>query len=147
MKLANIASALKEEITRLARKEIRGETEGLKKASAQYRSEIAALKRRVTSLEQQLSRIGKTVSKNVEAKAKPEGEPQARFTAKGFITLRKRLGLTAAEIGQLLAVSAQTIYNWEAGNSSPREKQLAHVVSLRKMGKREVAAALEKLAA
>jgi len=44
--MANIESVLKEEITRLARKEIRKETEGLKKASAQYRTEIAALKRR-----------------------------------------------------------------------------------------------------
>jgi hypothetical protein len=37
----NIASVLKEEIARVARKEVRSETENLKKASAQYRSEIA----------------------------------------------------------------------------------------------------------
>ena len=42
--MANIAAVLKEEISRLSRKETRGETASLKKASAQYRAEIAALK-------------------------------------------------------------------------------------------------------
>lgn len=45
--MANIASFLKSEISRIARKEIRAETETLKKASSQYRSDIAALKRRL----------------------------------------------------------------------------------------------------
>ena len=57
--MPNIASVLKEEIARVARKEVRSETENLKKASAQYRSEIATLKRRVTALEQQVTRLGK----------------------------------------------------------------------------------------
>lgn len=142
--MANIASVLKEEITRLARKEIRSETEGFKKASAQYRSEIAALKRRVTSLEQHLSRLEKALSKNTEVTIRPDAATKARFTAKGFKTLRQRLGLTAGEIGRLLEVSAPTIYNWEAGNSSPREQQMARIVVLRKMGKREVGAILKK---
>ena len=48
--MPNIASVLKDEILRLARKEVRRELEGLKKASAQYRSDIAALKRQVIAL-------------------------------------------------------------------------------------------------
>jgi DNA-binding transcriptional regulator YiaG len=144
--LANIESILKEEITRLARKEIRRETEGLKKASAQYRSEIAALKRRTASLEQQLSRLEKSASRNTVAKVNPEVATEARFTANGFKSLRQRLGLTAEPIGTLLGVSAQTIYNWEAGNTSPREQQMVRIVMLRGMGKREVDAILKKLA-
>lgn len=145
--MANIASVLKEEITRLARKEIRSETEGLKKASAHFRSEIAALKRRVAALEQQLSRLGRATGKHTETKPGPDTETKVRFVAKGFKTLRQRLGLTAAEMGKLLEVSAQSIYSWEAGNSSPRKQQLARIAMLRKMGKREVDAILEKIAA
>ena len=52
--MSNIASALKEEIARIARKEIRAETEALKKASSRYRAEIADLKRRLAALEQKL---------------------------------------------------------------------------------------------
>jgi DNA-binding transcriptional regulator YiaG len=144
--LANIASVLKEEIIRLARKELRRETESLKKASAQYRSEIAALKRRTASLEQQLSRLEKSASRNTVAKVNPEVATKARFTANGFKSLRQRLGLTAEAIGTLLGVSAQTIYNWEAGNTSPREQQMVRIVMLRGMGKREVNAILKKLA-
>jgi len=144
--LANIASVLKEEITRLARKELRSETESLKKASALYRSEIAALKRRTASLEQQLARLEKTASKQAVVEVNPEKATKARFTANGFKTLRQRLGLTAETIGTLLGVSAQTIYNWEAGNTSPREQQMVRIVMLRGMGKRDVDAILKKLA-
>ena len=144
--MANIASVFKEEITRLARKELRSETESLKKASALYRSEIAALKRRTLSLEQQLARLEKSASKNTVAQVNPEETTKARFTAKGFKTLRQRLGLTAEAIGTLLGVSAQTIYNWEAGNTSPREQQMVRIVMLRGMGKRDVDAIMHNLA-
>lgn len=137
-KVANIASILKDEITRLARKEVRGETEGFKKASAQYRSEIAALKRRVASLEQQVSRLERLIGKNTEVKANSAAATKVRFTAKGFKSLRQRLGLTAETIGSLLGVSAQTVYNWETGSSRPREQAMTRIAMLRGMGKREV---------
>ncbi len=100
--MANLATVLKEEIIRLARKEIRSEVAGLRKASAQYRSEIAALKRRVVTLEQQLSRLGKAATQSAEVKAEPDTETKVRFVAKGFKSLRQRLGLTAEVIGDLL---------------------------------------------
>ena len=57
--MSNVASVLKEEIARVARKEIRRETSALKKSSTTHRSEIAALKRRVLELERQLRRVGR----------------------------------------------------------------------------------------
>ena len=54
--MANFAAALREEVIRLARKELRNETAGLKKAVGRYRSEIATLKKRLSAVEQQLSR-------------------------------------------------------------------------------------------
>ncbi len=145
--MSNIATVLKDEIVRLARKEIRNETEKLRKASAQYRSEIATLKKRVAVLERQLSRPGRSESQPAVGKTGAEDATKARFTSKGFKSLRKRLGLTAAEIGHLMDVSVPTIYNWETGNASPREKQLAKIVMLRGMGKREVDSIRQQLAA
>ena len=52
--MPNIASILRDEISRVARKEVRSETAGLKKAVSAYRAEIAALKRRAQALEQEL---------------------------------------------------------------------------------------------
>lgn len=144
--MANIATVLKDEIVRLARKEIRSEVNGFKKASVQYRSEIAALKRRIVTLEQQLSRLGKATTQSADVKADPDTKTKIRFVAKGFKTLRQRLGLTAEVIGALLDVSAQTIYSWESGKSSPRREQLPKIVMLRGMSKREVISILEKMA-
>ena len=143
--MANIASALKEEITRLARKELRTETEGLKKASAQYRSDIAALKRRVADLEKQVARLAKSALKK-PAPAEPEDGTRARFTAKGLRTLRQRLGLSAADFGALISVSAQTVYNWEAESTRPRQQQVIALAGLRGLGKKEAADRLAQIA-
>ncbi|RLJ64878.1 helix-turn-helix domain-containing protein [Sulfurisoma sediminicola] len=141
--MPNIASVLKEEIARVARKEVRAETEKLKKASAQYRSDIAALKRRIAALELQVGRIGKAKAST----PKPlEQATSLRFSAKGFSTQRQRLGLSAADMGTLLGVSAQTVYNWESEKSRPRQRQMAAIASVREMGKRDAAARLAAFA-
>ena len=144
--MANIATVFKDEISRLSRKEVRSETDNLKKSSAQYRSDIASLKRRVDALEKQIARLTKVISSPAEVKAVSEGNTRARFTSKGFKTLRQRLGLTAEVLAGMLDVSVATIYGWEAGKSKPREAQLVKIIALRGMGKKDVAAILKRLA-
>ena len=61
--MPNIASVLKSEIARVARKEVKGDMQELKKATAQYRSHIAALRRRITELEREVKRIGRVASR------------------------------------------------------------------------------------
>src|SRR5664279_3783733 len=51
--MPNIAAILKIEISRVARKEVRGEVLAIKKAVSAHRSEIAAQKRRIHELERQ----------------------------------------------------------------------------------------------
>lgn len=144
--MPNIASILKSEISRVARKELRSETEGLKKAVAAYRTEIAALKRRTQALEQELRRLAKAGAKAAPATAPEEGEPHTlRFSAKGLVSQRHRLGLSAEDCGLLVGASGQSVYNWEAGKARPRAKHLPAVVALRSMGKKEAAARLAAL--
>jgi len=144
--MPNIASVLKEEILRLARKEVRNETEGLKKASAQYRSDIAALKRQTAALEKQLARFEKKTSNGAAPKAEGEPTTRLRFSAKRLASQRQKLGLSAGDMGTLVGVSAQTIYNWEAGKSKPRHQQLVAIAALRAVGKRKASAQLAQLA-
>jgi DNA-binding XRE family transcriptional regulator len=144
--MPNIASALKEEIARVARKEIRKENDGFQKATAQFRTEISTLKRRVAELEKMIARLNRGAGLEKRAKADPDQAPPIRFSAKGLVSLRQRLGLTAAELGALLAVSPQTIYNWEAEKSRPRQKQMVAFAEVRGLGKKEVAARLEAMA-
>lgn len=143
--MPNIASALKDEIARLVRRQLRGETESLKKASSRYRSEIASLKRRIDSLEKQISRLERMVPVKIAPIADREPETKLRFKPQGVRAQRTRLGLSAADMGTLVGVSAQTIYNWEAGVSRPRAEQLASIAAVRKIGKREVKARLEQM--
>ncbi len=142
--MPNIASVLKEEIMRLARKELRSETESLKKASALYRSEIATLKRRATALEKQLAHLGKKVVGKGEGQEASAPESRVRFSAKGLNSRRQKLGLSAGDMGTLLGVSAQTIYNWEAGTTRPRGPQVEAIAALRAMGKRQLLAKLQE---
>ncbi|MDB5875369.1 MAG: transcriptional regulator, family-like protein [Ramlibacter sp.] len=145
--MPNIASVLKEEIARVARKEVRGETQRLKKASAQYRSDIAALKREVAALRQQLGRLSKVQGKRPQAIAVDEPKSSLRFSAKGFAAQRQRLGLSANAVATLLGVSGQSVYKWEDGKTRPRASQLSAIAALRKMGKKEAATRLAELAA
>ena len=52
--MPNLAGVLKEEIRRLARKELRTELAGLKKASTQYRRDIAGLRRELKEKDRRL---------------------------------------------------------------------------------------------
>ncbi len=142
--MSSFADQLKSEIARIARKEVRAETKALKKANAQYRSDIAALKRKLVELERALARQAKAGGKARAQAATEEAAdgPSLRFRVAGFANLRKKLGLSAAEMGQLIGVSAQSVYHWETGKTRPRASQLAAIAAVRHLGKREVAARL-----
>jgi DNA-binding transcriptional regulator YiaG len=143
--MANMASLLKSEISRVARKEVRGEVAGLKKAVSSYRSEIAALKRRALALEAEVRRLRKATAKVRPAAGEEPVARAQRFSPKGLVSQRKRLGLSALECGLLVGASGQSIYNWEDGKARPRAKHLQALAALRSMGKRDAAARLTEL--
>jgi DNA-binding XRE family transcriptional regulator len=60
----------------------------------------------------------------------------------GLASHRKRLDLSAENLGKLLGVSGQTIYHWEAGKARPRASQMPAIAALRKLGKRTALAVL-----
>ena len=140
--MPNIASVLKAEIVRVARKEVRNEIAGLRKSAAAYRSEIAALKRRTQTLELELRRLNKSVPKRSENPVLETTATKVRFSAKGLVTLRQRLALSAHELGLLVGASGQSVYNWETGEVRPRDKHLPLIAALKGMGKKEVASLL-----
>lgn len=143
--MPNIASVLKSEIARVARKEVRSEIESLKKATSTYRAEIAALKRRTQALEQELRRLGKAVPAAKAAPADDASSASLRFSAKGLASHRTRLGLSAEDCGRLLGVSGQSIYQWEAGKVRPRAKHLPAISAFKALGKKEAGAAVASL--
>lgn len=143
--MPNIASILKDEISRVARKAIRVETESLKKAVVAYRTEIAALKRRAQALEQEVRRLGKSRARDVSTEAEEPFTRSFRFSAKSLASQRRRLGLSAEDCALLVGASGQSIYNWEAGKARPRASHLSTIAALRSLGKKEAAARLASL--
>ena len=143
--MPNIATVLKQEITRLARKESKALTAATRKASAQHRRDIAELKRQVKALSTQVAFLERQERKRAE---RPLPETKAngrRFSPNGLKAHRGRLDLSANDYADLIGVSAQTIYNWEHGQSRPRPQQLAALVAIRAVGKREARKRLELL--
>lgn len=139
--MSNFASQLKAEISRIAKKEIRGESAPLKKSASQYRTDISALKKRVAALESLVKKLSKSAQKTRPDVQESE-DKSLRFRSGGFATLRKKLDLSANEMGTLLGVSGQSIYKWEQGKAKPRASQLKAIAAIRHIGKKQARAML-----
>lgn len=142
--MTTLAAALKDEIRRLARKEIKSQTAKTARAVAQYRRDIAALKRQIRAQDKQLKILQVRAPKTSTGES-VEANNGARFSARSAKAQRRRTGLSAADYAKLVGVSALTIYNWEQGKSRPRKEQLAALIALRGIGKRQALARLAQL--
>jgi DNA-binding transcriptional regulator YiaG len=143
--MPNVAIVLREEISRLARREIKKQVGSTRQAVAQYRRDIARLKRQISLQDKKLADLKRSMSnQTVAAEAEEDNELSGiRFSSRSVRAQRRRLGLSALDYGKLVGVSALTIYAWEAGKSRPRKAQFAALVAVRGIGKRE---ALKRLA-
>ncbi len=141
--MPNLAHVLKDEIRRLARKEIKAELGSARKASAQYRRDIAELKRRLRDQARQIAALERTDKK--APKRGPDTSIVARFSPKWLQTHREKLELSATDYGALVGVSSQTIYNWEHGKTRPQARQLQACSVVRKLGKREAWKRLDQM--
>ena len=140
--MPNIATALKADIARVARKQIRAESEALKSVATKFRAEIAALKRQLAALQKELRRASRTSRQPARSASNGSTEARHRFSAKGLASQRKRLGLSADAMGKLIGVSGLSIYHWEGGKARPRAKHLPAIAALRTLGKRDALAVL-----
>ena len=141
--MPNIMTALKSEISRLARKEAKQVVAPVQKASANYRGLITGLRKQIDVLQNEVAALRRAAPKAEKALAAAQ-EPQGRFwiTGKGVKALRKRLGLTQALFGKLAGVSVPTIVNWEGADGKVdirRKATVARLQAIRGMGKRQAA--------
>jgi DNA-binding transcriptional regulator YiaG len=143
----NLQAVLREEIQRVARREVRSELQATKKAVSQYRREIAQLKRNHADLERRLQYLESRETERLKAGPRVKEPPKgARFSPTALRSRREKFGLSREEFAKLAGVSASTVYNWESGSTKPSGQHLATLVSLRDIGKREAQRRLELLA-
>ena len=150
--MPNLATLLKEEISKIVRKEVQDQVRELQKTVREQRDALARLEKQSGPAK------AKAAAKPAAAKptaAKPTAaEPaakvrkapagtgdkrkQIRISPNTIKKHRRRLKLSQAELGELLNVSTNTVLRWEAGTSKPRSKHLPGLGQLRSMGLREV---------
>ncbi len=143
--MPNFATAIKEEIVRLARKEIRAQTGVTKRAAAQHRRDLAALKRVVAELRKEVAFLAAQEKRRVKRQPVEDRSEGVRFSPRWLKLHREKIGLSAADYGKLVGVSSLTIYNWESGKARPRPKLLPALAAVRGLGKREALKRLELL--
>jgi len=141
----NFAAAIKEEIVRLARKEIRAQTGVTKRAAAQHRRDLAALKRVVAELRKEVAFLAAQEKRRVQSQPVEDRSEGVRFSPRWLKLHREKIGLSAADYGKLVGVSSLTIYNWESGKARPRPTLLSALAAVRGLRRREALKRLELL--
>jgi ribosome-binding protein aMBF1 (putative translation factor) len=143
--MSNLASTLRDEISRLARKEIRQQVDPLKKSNAQLRRTVASLKGELAELQRTMRFLQTREKRRLEAPSQPDESKAVRFSPNWLKADRRRLGLSAEDYGRLVGVSSVTVYSWESGKSKPSAQRLAAWAEVRGIGKREARQRLELL--
>jgi len=147
--MPDIAKVLKEEIQRLARKEVRAATANLRKDNVALKRTVVDHKRRLAKLERDNRQLMTDAAKRrKESLAVSEVEVQsARVTGDMIRGIRTKLKLSQADFGKLAGVNPQTVYQWEhkEGSLSFRGNAKAAIVALRKLDRKEVQQRLEAL--
>lgn len=135
------SNAFRSEVVRMARKELKPELQGMRKAITSHRSEIAALKREVKVLTSQL-KTAQRQTKAVASAQTPSPTKSLKWTSSDrfmfapemLAQMRQALGATQLQMAALLAVSPLSYSRWEKGQAQPRTKQLAKIEEIVRMG-------------
>jgi len=138
--MPNIATVLKTEIQRLARREVNQAIAPLKKSSASLRKTTSDQKQKIISLEHENKRLQQQIAK---VKPATPGQPveNIRITGKNIKSLRKRLGITQEEFAKLVGSSIQIVPRWEKTRGRIKMRTpgfIKAIAELRTMKKSEV---------
>ncbi len=137
--MASIEKVLKMEIGRLARKEMKRSFPSLKQDLATIKRSVGQLNKKAAKLEKVVSRYATAADKKHKASlhASEEEVKGSRLSPRLVQKLRKRLRLSRKAFADLAGVSANTVYMWETGKTSPNRAGKAALVGLRKLRMRE----------
>jgi DNA-binding transcriptional regulator YiaG len=148
--MPDVARVLREEVQRLAKRQVKAGLTPLKRDNARLKKSVADLRRDLTALtrtsRELLARVTAVVATK-ETEVATERAATLRPTSKSLAGLRRRLGLTQVQFGRLLGVTGQAVVNWEGKGSRVRMRSanLTALSGIQKIGKREARRRLEGL--
>ena len=140
--MPNIGKLLKDEIVRLARRQVKAALGGVRKDTVRLKRTVASLRRQVVGAARQNKELAQRLTPVVaatEAQQASEKAGKIRVKAERIKRLRAKLGLSQADFGKLVGVSAQSVLQWEnkPGRLRLRESTRKALAAVLVMGRRE----------
>ena len=133
--MGKLEGTIKDEIIRLAKREMRmnfiplhRDVRSLKIIASQLRKSVLSLQRVVSQQERQMG------TKPVP-EVTPEDMKKARFSPRLIKSLRKHLGVSQREMAKLAGVTVGAVFQWEKGKFEPKDDKKKVLVGLRKLGR------------
>jgi DNA-binding transcriptional regulator YiaG len=148
--MPNIAKILKDEIQRLARREVKNAITTLAKSNAFLKKTVTEHKHRIAALEKENRKLiseQAKIQKQVQTEIPDQEVEDIRITSKQIRSLRRRLGISQAQLAKLLGVSINIVSIWEGktGRINIRRPEVRKgIIELKGMKKVEVQERLEK---
>jgi DNA-binding transcriptional regulator YiaG len=149
--MPNIAKVLKDEISRISRKEAKAAVAPIRRPSVRVRKDVADLKRQMATMEKANKVLQARLAKFEAAQPVVTAEPQndrGWISGKGVKSLRKKLGLSQNDFAALVGVSGQAVYQWErkSGMLKLRNVTKDKVFAVRGIGTKEARQRLAEMA-
>ena len=136
--MAKIEIAIKDAITRGARKQIRSAATPLRRDVRRLREAVRELRTQVAALREVAARWSESQAGHRWQPGISEDEARAARLSPGLIRkLRRRLALSQAAVARLVGVSPAAVVQWEQGRATPAGKNRAALVGLRRLGRRQ----------
>jgi len=148
--MPDLNKPIREEITRLTRKELKDALQNQKKTNIALKKSLAAVKAECAELRREVKAIHKLLPKTTSVEKTPEvaDDKLKRFrpTSKMVKQLRAKLGVSQENFGKLLNVSLSCVRLWERkeGPLQLRGETKASLFAIRTLGKREANARLSE---
>ncbi len=148
--MPDLNKPIREEITRLTRKELKDALQNQNKTNIALKKSLATVKAECAELRREVKAIHKCLPPPPPVAKTPEvaNDKLNRFrpTSKTIKQLRTKFGVSQANFAKLLNVSLPSVTLWERKNGplQLRGKTKASLFALRTVGKREANARLSK---
>ncbi|MBK8285624.1 MAG: helix-turn-helix transcriptional regulator [Ahniella sp.] len=123
----NLGAVIKQEIQRLARREVGNVVKELRGTLKKQRAEIIALKKAVRQAARRP--VGRPRAEAVEHSS--DDGKQLRFSPKRLAQMRAKKDITLGELARLTETSAPTLTKWLSGASRPSPEQLQKISWIR----------------
>ncbi len=137
--MGKMEEAVRSEITRLARKELRATVGPLLKETRELKRTVARLATVVAKLDTDAARRAeRQAGRKRWLEVAGDEVRTARMSARAVKNLRKKLGISQEKLALLAEVSPGSVAVWEQGRAKPTGKNKAALVALRKLGRRDV---------